>query len=128
MNEYKHYERLNEKSQVILSFSDAFKEPLETDICVNEDGGRHYNPNLFREDGLPKYKYVDGERVETSDSDFTQELICVDKDNRILEIIVELKSLDYKSIKRMQGYYTEEEWQTHKDYCKALRDEMNELK
>jgi hypothetical protein len=124
----KHYDRLNEKSHLILAFSDAFQEPLETDICVNEDGGRHCNTNIFREDGFPKYKYVNGKRVETSDSDFTQELISVDKDNRILEIIVELKSLDYKSIKRMQGYYTDEEWQTHKGYCKALRDEMNGLK
>ena len=71
--ENKHYERL-ENGFVIKAFSDAFEIPLETDICVNEDGGRHYNPTIFREDGLPLYKYVDGVRIETSDADFVEEL------------------------------------------------------
>ena len=72
--ENKHYERLDENGFVIKVFSDAFEEALETDICVNEEGGRHYNPAIRREDGLPLYKYVDGVRIETSDADFVEEL------------------------------------------------------
>jgi hypothetical protein len=46
---------------------------------------------------------------------------------RINKILEELASLDYKTIKRLQGHYTDEEWITHVAYCDALRDEMNGL-
>jgi hypothetical protein len=46
---------------------------------------------------------------------------------RINEILEELTSLDYKTIKRLQGHYTDSEWITHVAYCDALRDEMNGL-
>ena len=49
------------------------------------------------------------------------------KQLRIGEIIKELSSLDYKTIKRSQGHYTDEEWITHVAYCDALRDELNGL-
>jgi len=122
----KHYIRIDENSFVIDAFSDAFEQPLETDIFI-EDGGRHYNLDLYREDGLPKLKYVEGEIVETTDTDFTNELqIIIDK-KRMIAIEEELTSLDYKTIKRIQGYYTDEEWQTHLDYCEVLRIEYRGL-
>lgn len=71
--ENKHYERLDDKGFAIKGFSDAFEQPLETDIFI-EEGGRHYNPTIFREDGLPLYKYIDGVKTETSDADFVEEL------------------------------------------------------
>jgi hypothetical protein len=43
------------------------------------------------------------------------------------EIIQELKQLDYKSIKRIQGNYTEAEWDLHVAYCDTLRNEYNDL-
>ena len=46
---------------------------------------------------------------------------------RINEIKAELFTLDYKTIKRLQGYYTDEVWQTHVDYCNSLREELNGL-
>jgi hypothetical protein len=49
------------------------------------------------------------------------------KQKRINKILEELASLDYKTIKRLQGHYTDEEWITHVAYCDALRDEMNGL-
>lgn len=36
---YKHYIRLDSVGRVIKGFSDAFEQPEETDICINEDGG-----------------------------------------------------------------------------------------
>jgi hypothetical protein len=59
----KHYIRtLN--GNIVQGFSDAFEVPSETDICINEDGQRHFsidgkvNPSLFDEDGCPKYKFT----------------------------------------------------------------------
>ena len=49
------------------------------------------------------------------------------KQKRINEILEELSNLDYKTIKRLQGHYTDSEWITHVAYCDALRDEMNGL-
>lgn len=38
-----------------------------------------------------------------------------------------LTSLDYKTIKRMQGVLTDEEWEQTKTECAALRARINEL-
>lgn len=63
MNFYnKHYIRV-ENTLVVKGFSDAFELPLETDICINEKGGRHFeidgeiNPSLFNENGTHIYRY-----------------------------------------------------------------------
>lgn len=61
----KHYVRHNEELYIIKGFSDAFEKPQEADICINENGGRHFelngqcNPTLF--DGeVYLYKYENG--------------------------------------------------------------------
>lgn len=59
----KHYIRLNSDNMIIKGFSTAFEKPLETDICINEKGGRHFeidgviNPPLFDEKGCHLYRY-----------------------------------------------------------------------
>ena len=79
----KHHIRLNNKSHIIKGFSTAFEQPREDDICINEDGGRHFemlgmiNPALTRDDGLPKYKYVNGEILLTTDEDLTEEIAAM---------------------------------------------------
>jgi len=73
----KHYIELD-GIFIIKSFSDAFETPLETDIFI-EDGGRHYNLDLLRKDGLSKYKYINNEMVETIDNDFVDELLEIEK-------------------------------------------------
>ena len=61
----KHYIRLDTSNRVIKGFSDAFEKSLSTDICINEQGGRHFemngviNPPLAEEHGIYIYKYVD---------------------------------------------------------------------
>jgi len=74
----KHYIRLD-GIFIVKSFSDAFETPLETDIFI-EDGGRHYNLDLLRKDGLSKYKYINNEMVETIDNDFVDELLEIEKE------------------------------------------------
>lgn len=74
----KHYIRLNENDEIIKGFTTDFEEPLETDICINENGGRHFellgeiNPRLTNYDFvndvvIPIYKFVD-DNVENIDS------------------------------------------------------------
>lgn len=69
----KHYIRLN-NNVIIKGFSDAFENPQESDICITEIGGRHFelngttNPSLY--DGLVHlYKYVDGEVIERTEEE-----------------------------------------------------------
>lgn len=64
-NAYKHYIRIDAKGYVIKAFSDAFEQPQEGDILVAETEERHYNPELFTMVGAPRYKWSEGQMVET---------------------------------------------------------------
>ena len=58
----KHYIRVVD-GIVTKGFSDAFEEPTDTDICINEKGGRHFeidgeiNPPMFDERMCHIYRY-----------------------------------------------------------------------
>ena len=65
----KHYISVDERGRITDGFTDAFRTPAETDICINERGGYQFrlfpggseNPELFtREHGVPRYKYERG--------------------------------------------------------------------
>lgn len=62
----KHYIRLDTENRIIKGFSDAFEQPIDGDICINKQGGRHFellgvvNPLLMDMQGIYLYKYVDG--------------------------------------------------------------------
>ncbi len=66
----KHYIRTDDRGAIIYGFSDAFEQPFETDICINEQGGRQFrlepngteNPPLRDMQGVALYKW-DGEKV-----------------------------------------------------------------
>lgn len=77
----KHYIRV-ENTLVVKGFSDAFETPLETDICINEKGGRHFtingeiNPSLYDENGCHVYRYDTELRKSTEEElAFEYELI-----------------------------------------------------
>ncbi len=59
----KHYIRISENKHIIHGFSEAFEQPLETDICITEKGGRHFellgkaNPCLKDENGIFRFKF-----------------------------------------------------------------------
>lgn len=65
---YKHYIRLDSTNRIVKGYSDAFEQPQEGDICINEDGSYQFrlepdsqeNPPLTDYDGIPQYKYADG--------------------------------------------------------------------
>ena len=65
----KHYVIINENGVIIKGFSTDFEQPNNVDICICEDGGRHFelngviNPSLFNYYGAPLYKMVDGKVV-----------------------------------------------------------------
>lgn len=72
----KHYITVDEQSHIVNGFSDAFYQPSDTDICVNEQGGYQFrlfgeeNPSLFDWDGMiPLYAYVDGEVVKRTEEE-----------------------------------------------------------
>ena len=54
MNFYnKHFISVDERNRIVNGFSDAFRQPSENDICINEQGGyqfrliyAEFNPNL----------------------------------------------------------------------------------
>ena len=61
----KHYITVDEQNRIIDGFSDAFHEPKDTDICINEQGGYQFrlfpggeeNPPLVNMYGVPLYAW-----------------------------------------------------------------------
>ena len=66
----KHYIIIDDSNCIQCGFSDDFEQPEAGAICINEDGGRHFemngvtNPPLMDSNGVPLYKFVNGEVVE----------------------------------------------------------------
>ena len=64
----KHYIITDELGRILRGFSDDFEQPDANAICINEDGGRHFelngviNPPMMDYNGVPLYK-LDGEKV-----------------------------------------------------------------
>lgn len=71
---YKHYIRANEAGIIIHGFSDAFEQPQDGDICINEDAGRHFTLQLVDYLGFCKYKFVNGQLIEREQSELDAEL------------------------------------------------------
>ena len=61
----KHYITVDEQNRIVNGFSDAFRQPAEDDICINERGGYQFrlfqggeeNPALYTPDGIPRYRW-----------------------------------------------------------------------
>ena len=85
----KHYIRKDENKIIIKVFSDAFEKPLETDICINENGGRHYHLDIFDENIKHNYKYVSSKITERTEAEKwpQEELDNIEKEKLIAEKI-----------------------------------------
>ena len=68
----KHYITVDDRSRIVDGFSDAFRQPSDTDICINEQGGYQFrlfqggeeNPALLADPYMiPLYKW-NGNAVE----------------------------------------------------------------
>ena len=96
MNFYnKHYIRIREDGCIVDGFSDAFREPTSTDICINEQGGYQFrliyfgqdeekgwpvlkqseeNPSLFDWNGMiPLYRWGDGVAIKRTEEEIEAE-------------------------------------------------------
>ena len=77
----KHYIRLDSNNNIVYGFSDDFEQPLVADICINEDGGRHFelngviNPPLASAQGIYLYKYVNNEVILKTEAEIQQEML-----------------------------------------------------
>ncbi len=85
----KHYIRLDEKKRVVHGFSTAHEQLIDGDVCIEENGGRHFNLDLIDERGLPKLKYINGEIVAVVDADISDELAELTKENLRLQREIE---------------------------------------
>ena len=62
----KHYIITDESGRVLRGFSDDFEQPDTNAICINEDGGRHFelngviNPPMTDYNGTPLFKFDGG--------------------------------------------------------------------
>ena len=82
----KHYITIDENNLIIDGFSDAFKQPKETDICINEQGGYQFrlypngeeNPMLFEfEHTIPLYKYENKEVIRRTDKEIEEAIAAI---------------------------------------------------
>ena len=68
----KHYIITDELGRVLRGFSDDFEQPEVSAICINEDGGRHFelngviNPPMMDYSGVPLYKFDSGVVISRS--------------------------------------------------------------
>ena len=74
----KHYIKVDSSGRIVDGFSDAFREPTEDSICINEKGGYQFrlfpggeeNPVLFDWNGMiPLYKWEDGEVIKRTEEE-----------------------------------------------------------
>ena len=86
----KHFIITDELGRVLRGFSDDFEQPDTSAICINEDGGRHFelngviNPPMTDYNGVALYKW-DGKQVVAR----TQEELDADK-----PVIVPVPTID----------------------------------
>lgn len=73
MDGYKHYIRIDSNNIIIHGFSDAFEQPIEGDIPLQGDLGRHFQIPLTTERGQFKYKLEDSAFVERATEELDAE-------------------------------------------------------
>ncbi|KIL38298.1 hypothetical protein SD70_27165 [Gordoniibacillus kamchatkensis] len=84
MDGYKHYIRIDANNIVIHAFSDAFEQPLGTDILVESNAGRHFNPALTDGEGNFIYKWNGMQMVSrANDPDY---LLAAARASKLAEI------------------------------------------
>lgn len=76
----KYYIRLDENNNTVKGFSDDFEKPMDTDICIKENGGRQFelngviNPPLINSQGIYLFKYINNEVIAKTNDEIQQEI------------------------------------------------------
>ncbi|MCP1307787.1 hypothetical protein [Paenibacillus tyrfis] len=96
MDAYKHYVRTDEADLVIHGFSTAFETPEPTDICIDENAGRHFATQLRNERLQCKYKWQSGALAERSqvelDAEWAARLVAqMTPEEKIAALTAQLK-------------------------------------
>jgi len=91
MANYKHYVRIDENNKVIKSFSDAFEQPIEGDKLVEESDNRHYNLQLYDENMVLKYKWVEGTGIVERTQEEKQPEINAKRKEGLKQEIIDLQ-------------------------------------
>lgn len=73
MDDYKHYIRTNEAGIVIHGFSDAFEKPLEDDVELLGEHGRHFQLQLMSTRGQYVYRIDGVDLIERSQEELEDE-------------------------------------------------------
>lgn len=86
MNFYnKHYITVDALGRITDGFSDAFRMPTDTDICINALGGYQFrlyaggteNPRLHDSCMIPLYKYEGGEILARSNDEIEADIAAL---------------------------------------------------
>lgn len=78
----KHYITVDGRGRIMDGFSDAFRKPSETDICINEEGGYQFrlfpdgweNPVLIDENRIALYKYDGGDVIKRTLEEIAEDI------------------------------------------------------
>ncbi len=81
----KHYITVDDRGRITDGFSDAFRQPSDKDICINEQGGYQFrlsrsgeeNPILREERGIPLYKYENGEIIRRALEEIAEDIAAI---------------------------------------------------
>ena len=68
----KIYARVNDNSIVTRIFSEAFEQPTEQDICIDEVNTDRHGANVYQvydENGIANYEIVNGNLIERDKTD-----------------------------------------------------------
>ena len=106
----KIYARTDSAGKVIHVFSQAFEEPKESDVCIDETNFDRHGAQKYPvtdENGYYNYIILNGKlSARDKTKDFEKENICA-RISRLKEL---LKDSDYKALKFSDGAFTEEEY------------------
>jgi hypothetical protein len=64
---HKHYIRADAEGNVIHAFSNAFEQPELNDLLVTEEGGRHFNLDLWYNGVIPRWNYNNNGLIERTE-------------------------------------------------------------
>ena len=88
-----HYIRVREDMAITHGFSDAFMEPQDSDILLNDKGGYQFrlfadgeeNPNLYSMDNIPLYRWTGSEVVVRTEEEIAADRATMEKEHRTAE-------------------------------------------
>jgi len=121
---YKHYIRINNKTQEIIhAFSNAFEQPEKEDILLYETEQRHCQLQVMSEKyiGKYKYKYINGKIIEKSEDELYQ------IEERKADKIKEIKAEAERKILEKYPYYKQINLIAEMDSKKDTKEKKQEM-